>query len=216
MKLTTDKKGNDTKEYNEQNFEILKDWINRFKNYLKFITVYFHHNDEPVFVLRKLKGKHRKYCLCHYCGNFHPGKGNNCKIAQKNYELCKRYNITSPVWECPDFSHVSDSGKLFLTDNETSYCKRIILELIFLQGLSIFGILLACYQTNVLLSFIMGLVLINGYSLFIIQKIPHELVYNWFKKQKEKEQFYIDRIKRYSVQYKKGTIKEHSEELPPP
>ncbi len=39
MKLTTDKKGNDTKEYNEQNFEILKDWINRFKNYLKFMVL---------------------------------------------------------------------------------------------------------------------------------------------------------------------------------
>jgi len=62
------------------------------------IINYVHHN-EDVFVREDLKGKHREFCLCHRnCDYF-----GECEIAKELFELCKRHNLVTPVWECPDY-----------------------------------------------------------------------------------------------------------------
>jgi hypothetical protein len=66
------------------------------------IVTYEHHG-ATVFVDEKLKGTHRQHCLCFKCDSFKPGSPNNCPIAQKLYELCVEYNLTTPVYECPVF-----------------------------------------------------------------------------------------------------------------
>jgi hypothetical protein len=63
-----------------------------------------------VAVDETLKGTHRAHCLCwRDCARFKPGKPDNCKIAQALYELCCKYDLTTPVFECP----VYDGSKEF-------------------------------------------------------------------------------------------------------
>jgi hypothetical protein len=51
-----------------------------------------------------LKGKHKYHCLCYKnCTNFNPGKPDNCKIAELNFQICKIYGVTLPVWECEEY-----------------------------------------------------------------------------------------------------------------
>ena len=64
------------------------------------IIKYVHH-DVDVCVREDLKGKHREFCLCYSCDNFHPGESNNCLIAQAIYENCVKFDVVTPVWECP-------------------------------------------------------------------------------------------------------------------
>jgi hypothetical protein len=66
------------------------------------IEKYVHHGAE-VFVRSDLKGKHHGHCLCWICGNFKPGKPENCAIAQKLYEICVEHDLVTPVHECPKF-----------------------------------------------------------------------------------------------------------------
>jgi len=57
-----------------------------------------------VFVRKKLKGKHEEHCLCWECGNFYPDiPEKNCPIAKMLYVICVKYNVVTPVWECPVF-----------------------------------------------------------------------------------------------------------------
>jgi hypothetical protein len=64
----------------------------------------YEHHSVSVSVQEELKGKHREHCLCFQgCKKFNPGTENNCPIAQENYEFCVKYNMTTPVWECPEF-----------------------------------------------------------------------------------------------------------------
>jgi hypothetical protein len=51
----------------------------------------------------KNKGTHRDNCLCFKCDNFKPGQPNNCVRAQELYEYCVKYDMTTPVYECPAF-----------------------------------------------------------------------------------------------------------------
>ena len=68
------------------------------------IMEYVHH-DAKVKVRRELKGKHRDYCLCHICGSFDPDdRDENCCIANAIFENCKKFNVVTPVWECPNFN----------------------------------------------------------------------------------------------------------------
>lgn len=67
----------------------------------KEIIEYIHHGC-LVKVQKHLKGKHKDYCLCFSeCQRFKPGTTENCEIAQANYENCVRFNIVTPVFECP-------------------------------------------------------------------------------------------------------------------
>ena len=67
------------------------------------IEQYVHHG-AAVSVRSDLKGKHREYCLCNTpCTRFKPGKEDNCAIAQAVYENCVRFDIVTPMWECPAF-----------------------------------------------------------------------------------------------------------------
>lgn len=69
------------------------------------IIRYKHHTDKYVAVQEKLKGKHRKHCLCHYCQCLKPDNNGvgNCKIAQLLFSICYINDIVTPVWECPNF-----------------------------------------------------------------------------------------------------------------
>jgi hypothetical protein len=67
------------------------------------VTQYEHHG-ALVSVQSLLKGRHREHCLCYQgCVRFKPGQPGNCEIAQALYENCVRFNIVTPVWECPKF-----------------------------------------------------------------------------------------------------------------
>lgn len=59
---------------------------------------------DPVVMLSEVVGKHRDHCLCfNGCIHFKPGTPENCKIAQAIYETCVKYNVVTPVYECPVF-----------------------------------------------------------------------------------------------------------------
>ena len=66
------------------------------------ITWYEHHGSN-VAVRDDLKGRHREFCLCHKCDKFKPNTKDNCNIAQATYEHDVKYDITTPMWECPEF-----------------------------------------------------------------------------------------------------------------
>lgn len=67
------------------------------------IELYVHHSRE-VSVMSHLKGKHREHCLCFQgCSRFKPNTPENCAIAQAIYDNCVRFDIVTPVWECPKF-----------------------------------------------------------------------------------------------------------------
>ena len=64
---------------------------------------YIHHGAE-VTVLSHVKGKHRENCLCYAnCQFFKLGQSDNCEIAKENYALCVKWNLTTPVFECPKY-----------------------------------------------------------------------------------------------------------------
>lgn len=70
---------------------------------------YEHWEGRPkVWVRTDLQGKHREHCLCWSCTKLKPGKPDNCPRAQELYEYCVRNDMTTPVWECPDFEAVLD------------------------------------------------------------------------------------------------------------
>ena len=55
-------------------------------------------------VLEQNVGKHRDSCLCyHNCRFFHPGHPDNCRIAEELYQLDVKYDMVTPVWECPKY-----------------------------------------------------------------------------------------------------------------
>jgi len=65
--------------------------------------VYYRHHDASVWVRQDLKGRHREHCLCYECSKFKPGKQDHCRRAIDNYDWCVKYDMVSPVWECPSF-----------------------------------------------------------------------------------------------------------------
>jgi len=64
----------------------------------------YNHHGKDVFVRSDLKGKHRDNCLCFICEKFKPLKFNNCHIAEELFKNCKKFNVVTPVWECPEFN----------------------------------------------------------------------------------------------------------------
>jgi len=66
----------------------------------------YNHHGTDVKVQEHLKGKHREHCLCFQgCKKFKPGTDDNCKRAQHLFTFCVLLNMTTPVWECPDYDN---------------------------------------------------------------------------------------------------------------
>lgn len=65
----------------------------------------YEHHGQIVSVQKRLKGKHRKYCLCFQnCKYFFPEeREKNCEIANANFQNCIKFNVVLPVWECPKY-----------------------------------------------------------------------------------------------------------------
>ncbi len=68
----------------------------------RIYTTYEHYGTN-VKVRADLKGLHRDHCLCYKCEEFAPGTKRNCPIAVEIYANCVKYNVVTPVWECPQF-----------------------------------------------------------------------------------------------------------------
>jgi hypothetical protein len=67
------------------------------------IEKYIHHGTE-VSVISEVKGKHREHCLCFQdCKYFKPNTIENCEIAQTNFNLCLKYDLVTPVYECAKY-----------------------------------------------------------------------------------------------------------------
>jgi hypothetical protein len=68
-------------------------------------TYYQHHKgQEKVWVQEDLLGIHKMHCLCYSCKKFNPENRDwNCKIANLVFAVNRVMNITTPVWECPEF-----------------------------------------------------------------------------------------------------------------
>lgn len=82
---------------------------------MKNIEEYEHHG-KNVFVQGHLKGKHRQHCLCMSCSKLHLNRtdGKNCPIAQAVFDNCKKYHITTPMWECPEYTPKGRDSKMVL------------------------------------------------------------------------------------------------------
>jgi hypothetical protein len=63
----------------------------------------YEHHQGVVSVRSDLKRKHHDDCLCYHCERFKRGTQDNCMIAQAVYRNCGKFNIVTPVWECPIF-----------------------------------------------------------------------------------------------------------------
>jgi hypothetical protein len=75
--------------------------IDRF--HARKIVSYEHHG-HVAFVFEELKGKHHECCLCWRCDRFKPAdRVANCPIANTLYAACVKYNLVTPVFECPEF-----------------------------------------------------------------------------------------------------------------
>ena len=61
--------------------------------------VKYEHHGAEVSVRENLKGLHRDHCLCHSCSEL-----DKCITAKELFKLNKRFGITTPVWECPNFN----------------------------------------------------------------------------------------------------------------
>lgn len=64
----------------------------------------YNHHGKDVKVRKDLKGTHREHCLCFSCKKLNiENRENNCFIANALYENCCKFNVVTPVFECPDY-----------------------------------------------------------------------------------------------------------------
>lgn len=64
---------------------------------------------KELSVNEELVNKHRDHCLCWQgCKHFKPNSEENCPIAQMLFEFDKKYNVTTPVWECETYESEND------------------------------------------------------------------------------------------------------------
>ena len=67
--------------------------------------IQYEHYGTKVWVREDLKGTHRSHCLCFSCTNLNlADREKNCPIANKLYQFCVDHNLTTPVFECPNFN----------------------------------------------------------------------------------------------------------------
>jgi hypothetical protein len=73
-----------------------------------FYTHKWINHEAKVAVIEANKGKHRDNCLCFQgCGNYRPGTPAHCPIAQALFEFDVEHDLTTPVWECPEYTSVA-------------------------------------------------------------------------------------------------------------
>ena len=74
-------------------------------------VISYEHHGVRVLVRKCLKGLHRRYSLCWSCKLFFPDdRVRNCEIADRLYQLCERYGLVTPVWECKFYEPPGTSG----------------------------------------------------------------------------------------------------------
>lgn len=64
----------------------------------------YNHHGTDVTVKSDLKGLHREHCICWQgCKKFNPDgpREKNCPIANEIFNNCVKFNVVTPVWECP-------------------------------------------------------------------------------------------------------------------
>jgi hypothetical protein len=68
------------------------------------MIIKYEHHGTMVSVQDHNQGLHRQHCLCFQgCKFFKPNEPDNCTLAQGLFEYDVKYNMTTPVWECPKF-----------------------------------------------------------------------------------------------------------------
>ena len=79
--------------------------VHGFKNIWegKYMFEQYEHHGVMVWVDSDLKGKHRDICLCFKCKKFSFVREENCATANLLYALDVKLNLTTPVFECPEF-----------------------------------------------------------------------------------------------------------------
>jgi|GEM_PF-1019759 len=93
-----------TEDWIKDDYAKIKAWMQDGEEEGEVIYEKYEHHGAMVWVRTDLKGLHRQHCLCFApCAKFKPGQDDNCLLAQENYEMCVRHNMTLPVWECPEF-----------------------------------------------------------------------------------------------------------------
>ena len=76
------------------------------------LIIQYYHHARLVSVREDLWGKHRDHCLCFEpCSRFFPSEPErNCPKARRLFKLCVEEGMTTPVFECPDFSPVTEGA----------------------------------------------------------------------------------------------------------
>lgn len=71
----------------------------------------YEHHGVDVWVREDLRGTHREHCMCHDgCSKFKPGTSENCKRAALLYAFCVAMDMTTPVFECPDYDGATSNA----------------------------------------------------------------------------------------------------------
>lgn len=66
--------------------------------------VQYEHHGKLVWVRAEHKDCHRAHCLCWSCAKLNTAdKSKNCVVARALFELCVKFDVVTPVWECPVF-----------------------------------------------------------------------------------------------------------------
>ena len=65
----------------------------------------YKHHGKQMSVREDLKGKHTEHCLCYRCKKIIPSHPlSNCQTANKLFHFDEIHGITTPVWECEDYT----------------------------------------------------------------------------------------------------------------
>jgi len=81
-----------------------KERLKTMKKRLNMKFEKYEHHGENVWVRSDLKGKHRENCLCMVCKKLDVmNSKKNCPIANAVFKNCKKFNLVTPMWECPKF-----------------------------------------------------------------------------------------------------------------
>ena len=63
-----------------------------------------------VWVRSDLRGRHREHCLCHSCKKLDvTDRKKNCPRANELFAYCVKWDMTTPVWECPEFEPLDNT-----------------------------------------------------------------------------------------------------------
>lgn len=67
------------------------------------VATYTHHG-KRMAVQSHLRGKHRDATLCLLdCALYHPNTPEQCPYAQRIFDMCTKFGVVLPVWECQHY-----------------------------------------------------------------------------------------------------------------